>query len=254
MAGLVRHGDLAVTLHGPRAHLRRARPPARGATRWRARTRSRGRRCASAEERALLRRLRGRRAAGPVRVDAARPRVRRHRHRAHGADRRARRRRGPGRWGGDAESHAGFPPQAGERSARRSCPRTSPTRSAARARARSRSPGDRGPVVCPCGGARPSGPVRGAARGVAGARRRRARRAGRAHRRRAVGLARTGHGRRHGAGHGLVPRARSPGRTARSPRARSRPRSTPRPARSCAVTPERLVWWKGWSSGSAEVG
>ena len=246
--------ELAVTFTGTVEDLRRARPRHVG--------RGRGRRDLDrardgrlhAEERPVLRRVRGRRAAGAARVDAAGARVRRHRPRAH----RAPRRRGcaGGTWAlgrrgrvahGVPSHHEGHRPAG--RAARRD-----PVGARVLGRGVARDLG------CP-GTGRPAGAMagRGAIRstrrcpGVARARRRGRRHAGRAHDRpaprsgaRATWWARWSRG---------SARASSPARSGSGSKTAMALAASVHPAADAlvAITPARLVWWQGWSSGSANV-
>ena len=80
------------------------------------------------------------------------------------------------------------------------------------------------------------------------------RRARGAHRRRGLRVARPRHGGRDAAGHGVDLRPRRPRERGEDRARRSRRRSTPMPGRWCGSRRRAMVWWRGWSSGSADVG
>ena len=162
---------------------------------------------------------------------------------------------GKGRWGGDVESRATF--RAAKRWRRPAGAAASRGRRAARTRGRGHAHGHRrvragrAARAMAGGGA---GPVRGAARRS----RCRSSTPGRTPPSRSRSIPR----RRGGPATWWARWCRGPARSTwsttwgagRSRRERWPPRSIRTPGRWCASPPNALVWWKGWSSGSSEVG
>ena len=254
VAGLVRFGELVRLVHRHRARVRRARPEHVGAGRGgRARSPARGAGF-SKKNAKFFAGLRVRRAPGAVRVDASGARVRGHRPRRTALLGEDGVQEGRGRWGGEALSHTTFRSTKGTDDPLAPLPSDVRSELGSRGVRRSRSAATEGPSSCRRDGRVDGGSLYAALPAETfGARRRGARCA--------PSRSRWTTPPRGARGTWSVPWSRAPARStcwtgwapARRPRARWPPRSIPEAGALVRIAPARVVWWKGWSSGSLAV-